>query len=152
MRSTLLVDPGLMTALTRVRVATSSMIVRSGRSISPPSSWMSTSRDVESICTCSPGRETPIAAKGLSGRLARERRVFAEPAVMRPRSRSVNKRKNVRMLGSGTTPAPCRCSRIWGVSSSKRSLVPVDDFVWDDITSARAATTRGSVRLCAPVS
>jgi hypothetical protein len=79
-----LVPTGHSTAAQMVRVATSTAIVSSARTATPPSSSTITSNGVESTCTCSPGRTAAVGVNGPSGRLAACRRVTAEPKVCRP--------------------------------------------------------------------
>lgn len=82
--STALVPTGRSTPAQIVRVATSTAIVRSARAGSPVSSSTITSIGVESICTCSPGREANVGVNAPAGRFAVCRRVTAEPKVCLP--------------------------------------------------------------------
>ncbi|GAB3807798.1 hypothetical protein [Micromonospora zhanjiangensis] len=82
--STALVPTGRSTPAQIVRVATSTAMVGFARAISPVSSSTITSIGVESICTCSPGRDANVGVNAPAGRLAVCRRVTAEPKVCLP--------------------------------------------------------------------
>ena len=90
--STALVPTGRSTAAPIVRVATSSVIVSSGRPVTPSSSTAITSSGVVSIWTISPGRCAAVTVNGATGRFALLRRRTADPNVCRPPSRSLNTR------------------------------------------------------------
>ena len=82
--STAFVPTGRSTAAPIVRVATSTAIVRSARTVRPGSASTITSSGVESTCTCSPGRAASAGVNGPAGRFAACRRVAADPNVCRP--------------------------------------------------------------------
>ena len=82
--STAFVPTGRSTAAPIVRVATSTAIVRSARTVRPGSATTITSSGLESTCTCCPGRAASAGVNGPAGRFAACRRVAADPNVCRP--------------------------------------------------------------------
>jgi hypothetical protein len=83
---------GRRIAAVTVRVATSIMPVSSTLPTTPSSRRTSTSSGVESICISSPGASAGSSPNGLSGRLASDRRVRADPVVCRPWESLANNR------------------------------------------------------------